>query len=572
MWTNKVILGVGKGGTHVAVDPVSGEVIDDLGFRKRACTRLTACSDSFFVRGEGTLRFDRASKRVTVDGAAPGRPATTARCRPTGLLYLGPWQCDCNLSLIGRMARCSAGDFKFDYKATDADRLERFASADSARADDAADFEISDRDWPTLRGNNSRSSSTLTPVARKVKRLWEFAPPRGIYTDRTGGGRRSDLCGGRRRPRVGVPVRQRKTGVEPRHVRPIKAAPTVADGLVLAGSGNGYVSAVNATTGEPVWRFRAAPVERHIMTYGHMTSTWPVNSGVLVDGGTAYFAAGIIDHDGTYVYAVDSKTGSVKWSNNSSGHLNKDLRKGVSVQGNLAMHNGRLLLAGGNQVSPAPYDAKTGGCLAQPIQQGQPKTNNGRYAGVLGGRFPIVGGRILYSAAENVSTKGSFTVHADANRFTLNFGGIAPAWDDDSVALVNFRHGKLACCDMPKVLARIDKGYPDRNRQQRWRANLAAGLASDGAIRWETDLGESNKFEAVSLVVCPNAIVGAVKYQQKYRSQPQWYAVAFDRESGKPIWQHEIFGTPLPGGLLVDRDGRVVLTMVTGSVLCLGPA
>ena len=45
------------------------------------------------------------------------------------------------------------------------------------------------------------------------------------------------------------------------------------------------------------------------MVYGNLCSTWPVNTGVLVHEGTAYFAAGIVDHDGTYVYALDAKTG-----------------------------------------------------------------------------------------------------------------------------------------------------------------------------------------------------------------------------------------------------------------------
>ena len=82
------------------MDPVSGVVKENLKFNKRACTRLTASGDSFFCRGEGTLRYDRASKKLLIDGAQ--RPACNDGAIPAnGLLYLGPWQCDCNLSLIG---------------------------------------------------------------------------------------------------------------------------------------------------------------------------------------------------------------------------------------------------------------------------------------------------------------------------------------------------------------------------------------------------------------------------------------------------------------------------------------
>jgi hypothetical protein len=103
-------------------DPLSGIVLEDLNFRKVACTRLTACPDSLFVRGEWTLRYNRASKKVLIDGAA--RPGCNDGALPAnGLLYIGPWACDCNLSLIGALAKCSAGDFDFDHVATDAERL-----------------------------------------------------------------------------------------------------------------------------------------------------------------------------------------------------------------------------------------------------------------------------------------------------------------------------------------------------------------------------------------------------------------------------------------------------------------
>ena len=67
-------------------------------------------------------------RKVMVDGAA--RPACNDGALPAnGLLYVGPWQCDCNLSLIGRIAKCSAGDFQFDFVAKDEERLESAADA-----------------------------------------------------------------------------------------------------------------------------------------------------------------------------------------------------------------------------------------------------------------------------------------------------------------------------------------------------------------------------------------------------------------------------------------------------------
>ena len=67
----------------------------------------------------------------------------------------------------------------------------------------------------------------------------------------------------------------------------------------------------------------------------------------------AYVAAGIVNYDGTHVYALDAATGRIKWQNNATGHMDPVGRTGVSVQGQLLAFDGRLWLAGGNVVSPA---------------------------------------------------------------------------------------------------------------------------------------------------------------------------------------------------------------------------
>ncbi len=555
---------MGPGGSHVELDPITGDVARNLNFRKTACTRLTACSDSFFVRGEGTLRFDRESGEVLIDGAQ--RPACNDGALPAnGLLYLGPWQCDCNLSLIGRIAKCSAGDFDFTQKATEENNLQAVPNADQL-----AEFEITPRDWPTFRRDNVRSSSTIVDVPAKTARAWQFTPPvenipaapvsaGGLILQSGANGkvRAFDAASGNLKWQFSTPGE-------------IRSSPTIADGRVFVGSGDGCVYALEAASGRLLWKFRAAPVERLINVYGALTSTWPVNTGILVEDGVAYCAAGIIDHDGTWVYALDAATGRIRWQNNSSGHLSDKLRKGISAQGNLSIHKGQLLMAGGNQVSPAAFELQTGETVERPIRTGRPQANNGRFVGVFQNEHPIVGGRILYSAPENVATKGSYQLMSDKGRQTMNWGGIAPSWNDSTVALVNYRNGRLTCCDAKKVSNRVTEGVPATNNRRR-RPSLAEAFVADGA-RWQTDLGEPNKFETVSLAVSPNAVVAVVQHQQKYRAQPQRYVIAFNVESGAVLWRHEIAEHPLPGGLLIDRDGRVVVTTISGSMICIADA
>ncbi|MHC4700876.1 MAG: PQQ-binding-like beta-propeller repeat protein, partial [Planctomycetota bacterium] len=581
---DQAVLGVGPGSQHVAIDPVSGEVQDNYKFRKAACTRLTATPDSLFVRGEGTLRFDRASKKVLVDGGA--RPACNDGALPAnGMLYIGPWACDCNLSLIGAMAKCSAGDFRFDHVATEAERLHTEKNFQQVEP-----LEVTKADWPTYRANNRRTSSTPARLAR----------PRveGVSPSNRGQDARDTVprswTNTQKQPHVPTPPvaagglifvagrcgKVRAIDARTGEVRwvfatggPIKAAPTIAESRAYVGSGDGYVYALEAATGRLLWRFRAAPVERHIMVYGNLCSTWPVNTGVLVEDGIAYFAAGIIDGDGTYVYALDARTGRIKWQNNSSGHLNPELRKGVSAQGNLAIQGNQLLMAGGNQVSPARFDIGTGKCLNQSFAQGNPKANHGKFVGVFLGDHAIAGGRALYASPENVANKDSFIVHNGRRFLSLNFGGIPPAWSDQTVALVNFRDGKLICCDGDKAVERIEKGLPATATpaQRRW-MGLADALKVDNSVRWSSDL-DQKEFEVVSLAVCPTTIVAVVKYQVRARAHHEWYLVAFNSQNAAPIWfwRYQLDSTPLPGGLLVGRDGQVVVTMLNGQVRSFAP-
>ena len=575
----KAILGVGTRGAHALVDPVSGEVLEEFNFRKAACTRLTACPDSLFVRGEGTLRFDRKTKKVLVDGSV--RPGCQDGALPAnGLLYLGPWACDCNLSLIGAVARCSAGDFRFDYVATEADRLQ----SGEGDVSNVAPFEVAENDWPTYRADNHRTASTAATLARPATQgepstapMWAYAPPRAcVPTPPVAAGRFVFVAGSDGNIRA-IDAKTGSLRWQYGTAAPIKAAPTVWDGRVFIGSGDGYVYSLEAATGRLLWRFRAAPVERRIMVYGNLCSTWPVNTGVLIDKGIAYFAAGIIDQDGTYVYALDAKTGAIRWQNNSCGHLSVDLRKGVSAQGNLTIVGDRLLMAGGNQVSPAAFDLASGRCLNQPFAQGQPKANHGRFVGVLKGQHPVFGGRILYASPRNVANKDSFVITTSGRPLPLNFGGIPPVWNDDMLALVDFRNGKLTCYDMDKAQQRMADGFqPPTDRPAgpavRWRS-LAQALRADGAVSWQSDLDNSNRFEVLALAATTDRIVAVVQYQIRNRAHPQWEVVAFNAADGTPIWfwRHALPFEPLPEGLAIGRDGQLIITTLDGKVLSLAP-
>lgn len=561
----QVILGVGEKGSHIAIDPVTGTVSHDFKFYKRACTRLTACPDSFFTRGEGMQRIDRATGEITVDGAV--RPACNDGVIPAnGLLYLGPWACDCNLSLIGNVARCSAGDFRFDHPIEASQQLltGSTVSIDAAAVDQA--------DWPTYRGDNARSASTPVKIGNGVAQTWISQPERAFTPTESTSAYGLIFHGG---DDGRVRALDAKTGEE-RWKFPtggvVKYPPTIANGRAWFGSGDGHVYCVEAGSGELLWRFRASPIERHIMVYGALSSTWPVNTGVLVEDGVAYFGAGIVDHDGTYVYALDAETGEVKWSNNSSGHLNAELRKGVSAQGNLSIIDNTLLLSGGNVVSPAAFDLETGKCLDTARDTGSPQNNGGKFVGVFGGDTIVQGGRILYSSPRNVSTKGSFDIwSADRKQQTLNYGGIPPAWNEQMLVVANFKFGKVTAFDSGKLAARIAKGIEDEaDNRNRFGANVVQKMSSRAEEAWQASFGDEQGFEPLSLAIAPNAVVAVARYQDLHRAVPQWFLTGINPADGAQLFQVELPAEPLPGGLTIDAEGRILISLIEGGLVCFG--
>ncbi len=366
------------------LDPQTGRVETTFAAtQRRACTRSTGSCDAIFFRGhEGTGRLDLAT----------GRTQWISTMRPScqvgvvianGHLYWVPWACDCNLQMFGAIALAPAGNFKFDQQAAEAERLEipgRPAaategfrvqgSAEGTRTDnlnpEPRTLNPSPNDWPTHRANASRTAHTQTAVPEHVQLLWQTPAQQGVEPS-------APVAVGGLVFTAGsdgiVPARDAATG----NIRwtaytggAIHYPPSIADGRALVGSSDGWVYAFEAATGKRLWRFRAAPIERRIPIYGKLISTWPVASGVLVHDGTAYFAAGLNDFDGTHVYALDAATGRIRWQNNTTGHLDSESRRGVTCQGEMLLHEGKLYLAGGNTVSPAVFDAATGRCLSPP--------------------------------------------------------------------------------------------------------------------------------------------------------------------------------------------------------------
>ncbi len=526
-------------------NPLTGEVLAKIAQPRRACTRPTGSADAIFFRADdGSVRLDTASLRP--QWISPMRPVCQEGVTvANGLLYWWPSVCDCQLTLYGITCLGPAGSFDFTPQVAESQRLVRSSGSEAK----AAGLPVSAGDWPTFRAENACTAATSASIPEKAQVLWQFDPRvstvpglpclsapvaaggLALVAGADGVVRALDAATGdiRWKARTGGPIRM---------------PPTIWEGRAFVGSGDGWVYAYEAATGRPLWRFRAAPAERLIPVYGTLMSTWPVATGVLVDNGTAYFAAGMANYDGTYVYALDAPTGALKWHNSTSGHLDKDARTGVSVQGHLLLHDGKLYLAGGTSVSPAVYDAATGKCLNDGAQLAQcaSRSPRGWELSLLGDQVVACGKPFYGHPAYDVYDGTVF------NRvFMASSGDTSIAWTSDARThrLMGFKN-----FDKEGLVRKM--ANPGNRFQVNW-----GQISPGGKPAWSAEFKNAS-----AMAVCRNAVLLAGEKE----------LAALRLTDGTVLWRQPLPKPPAPWGLAVDGTGRAVVTLIDGKVLCFGPS
>jgi outer membrane protein assembly factor BamB len=525
------------------LDPLTGKTLAKLNCRRVNCTRATGTADGIFFRaghdfGTGQLRLaDYRFRRLPLMRPPCHDGVITA----FGLAHWGSWICDCNVSMIGNISLAPAGDFDFQSQAKEADRLETIAPPSAAGGEERAaaaaearpgrsDAPSDPRDWPTFRADVRRSAAAPVEIAANAALAWTYAPPAAVdpaapiaaYDMLFWSG--SDGAVRAIRAASGELKWSAYTGGA------IVYPPAAYRGRLYVGSGDGWVYCFDAGTGRPCWRFRAAPMERKIPIYGRLGSTWPVGSGVLVDGGVVYAAAGVANYDGTHVYALDAETGRIRWQNNTSGRLaGPDSLSGVSVQGHLLLDAGKLYLAGGNAASPAVYDVRDGRCLNANREEGKTPCPRGQDLFLIGDRVHCFDRR-LYGP----------------NRYWPGRRFLGP--------LVLAHRGETMIRDLDGRVARVA-------------VESAVGPAPK--VVWQS--GHLRQTYAMALGA--NAVVVAgQRAAADGRADPQHAVAALAVGDGAVLWSQPLPAQPAWWGLAVDKAGRVFVSLVDGRVLCFASA
>ena len=515
----------------VKFDYATGDVLATLPAR-RACTRATGSVDSIFFRASGgTVRVLTESN--TAQHIAPMRPpCQDGVLISNGQLYWGPWMCGCQLSLYGNISLSAAPErtASVDPGAVYKDAVTRFAKWENAEP-----LGAEGSDWRSYPGDEAGAFETQVALPANVTLSWSAAVGEGELPTApvTAGGmvfvaNRSGVV--QAFDSGGKPVWKAYTAGA------VFYPPVVSGDRLYVGCADGRVYAYAAKSGRKLWTFRVAPEERLIPVFQKLISAWPLSGGLAVDEqtGTVYAAAGLAHYDGTYVVALDAKSGELKASNTSTGTLSSEVESGISLQGNLRIADGELQFLGGGVYELARYDLKTLACLNEPKAQ-----IHAQYRTAFYPYYPVYG---KYLSLEYECEDGSLLCHDS------NYAGY--------------------------LYDALQLQEPLADGQQRPRKDAARevlrqrrrGQAQKPAIRWK-DEGQ-RRFTSF-IVSKPSRQLLATGHPDEREEDA--FLVAINVEDGSDTWLEKLPSVAVKGGTAISANGRIYVSLENGQLLCFEP-
>jgi len=326
---------------------------------------------------------------------------------------------------------------------------------------------------------------------------------------------------------------------------PVRLAPFVSGDKVYVGSDDGCIYCLSRDDGSLLWKHRATDTDRMIPGNGRIISMWPVRTGLLVDKGNLYFAAGLFPNQGTFLSALNAEDGTVRWKR----------KVDVSPQGYLLASDERLYVPTG-RTNPAIFARADGRPLGELPS--------------AGGTFALLTENVLVTGPGRQSQELS-AADVDTKDKIAKFGGVRmlvngpTAYMQSEKQLSAFNRGRyLELARMRNALMRQHDKIKDQLKKMG--KNAAQVKPLQGQMRNLTaQMGElSRRMKGCYMwtVECkyPYSMVmaGAVLF-----AGGQNEIAAFRAEDGEVIWSASVDGkayglSVVNGGLYVSTDeGRI---------------
>ncbi|HOX06780.1 MAG TPA: PQQ-binding-like beta-propeller repeat protein [Planctomycetota bacterium] len=533
-------LWLGPGG--LSIDLKTGQTAKGPRFTSSGCGPTTSVP-GYLITCFGAVSDAKTGKGIRSEDLKS--PCDVGSLVSEGIMVTVPSECGCAFEVKCYRALASAGA---TVPHTAPPAKDRLSAVDTAAP---AALALTEADWPTYRHDPGRSGATTASVGEGAKVLWHWKPAEARpYKDSW-----NPANGPRLAPDfiatapVAVGGRFYFTSADG-VVRCLKAddgkevwkfatgamgfaPPTIWEGRALVGGGDGRVYCLDASTGKLLWKMLAAPSERRVFWMGHLVSTWPVTGGVVVADGVGYAAAGYAAENGVHVSAFDPKTGQTVWEKHDAG------TNGIVSGGHIAVAEGRLCLAG---MSGGSFDLKTG--EAKKIGGGY-----GQEVGALCGKWVIGGARRLTELQCDIGAPingKDFPAWAPG-------GTSLPAWDAELVVF-GPRGGSLLAVTAEKYSAFRTAPPPP--------APAAGAPKPKPPEVADVKLWAGAQGQHAAFALAKDAVVAALAGANKL--------CAFRRADGTQLWSVDLPEQPAMNRLAIDRDGRVLVGLCDGSVICVG--
>ncbi len=237
------------------------------------------------------------------------------------------------------------------------------------------------KDWPTYRHDNRRSGVSQEQLPTQLKEAWVYKSPIPPQTAWSGPAKWDAFSGNKDLQSMrnfdpaffvtsvgkdvyfgssvdnAVHCLDAETGKE-RWVfftdSAVRFPPTFSKGRLYFGSDDGYAYCIDAKSAAEIWRYRPILDKRHTPSNGKLISLWPCRTGVLIEGGHAYFGASMLPWEASYLCAVDAKTGKSEGAGCFQAR-----QTAVTLQGALLASQDSLYVPQGRAV-PLVFEKATG--------------------------------------------------------------------------------------------------------------------------------------------------------------------------------------------------------------------
>jgi outer membrane protein assembly factor BamB len=353
---------------------------------------------------------------------------------------------------------------------------------------------------------------------------------------------------------------------------PIRNAPTLSGGNVYVGSDDGYAYCLKASDGSLCWRLRAGPADERVLGSGQMISRWPLRTGILVQDGVAYFAAGVFPAEGLFLYAADAGTGKVLWKNDTYGGGGS---ADVSPQGYLLLHKDYVVVPSGRR-APMVFSRRDGKLLHS--------MSANRFAvGVFGGTFATLDGDVVYNGTDQmfgyrISDGAALTLEytrrlamSPEQAYLLTGSDLLAcqksAWVEAGRQRLPLHQRILQAAPMLAELEAQERRLQKQN--QPVSAQLRADIARNQALIAEARAKRDGLAEQVrqapswrvpcsaveSLIVTADGIIAGGKDQ----------VIAFAAADGRRLWELPVEGRAR--GLALS-EGRLLVSLESGAIAC----